>query len=226
MTRSWVAGFLAFAATALSTNGLAANLAGRITFTGYDSKGSEPDTVDSVVFFKPDAPVVVAPLKGDITMTMVGKSFAPHVLAVTVGTQVRFPNDDPIFHNAFSPSTPNEFDLGIYDNGGGKIQGFSHPGLVHVYCNVHRDMFGYILVLDTPYFLKAKDDGSFDLEGLPVGPGELTVWNPRTAVWRQRITVGGAAAPLTVQLNVIYGGVPEHLNKDGKPYFHHHTPGT
>lgn len=225
MTRIWVVGILALAACEMSTAAMAGNLAGRITFTGYDNKGSEPDSADSVVFFKPDALVAVVPLKGDITMTMAGKSFIPHVLAVPVGTQVRFPNADPIFHNAFSPSSPNEFDLGVYDNGPGKSQSFSHPGLIHVYCNVHRDMFAYILVLDTPYFLKAKDDGSFDLEGLPAGSGELTVWNPRTAIWRQRITVGGAEAPLSVQLNVIYGGVPEHLNKDGKPYFHHHTPG-
>lgn len=225
MNTRWI--FLLCAlAWAVPTHLLAATLQGKVSFSGFDPHLSEPDAVDTVVFFKPDAGVTVSPLKGDITMTMVGKSFAPHVLVVTAGTAVRFPNDDPIFHNAFSPSAPNAFDLGVYDTGGGKSWGFEHQGLVRVYCNVHRDMFGYILVLDTPYFVKARDDGTFEITGLPAVAGELTIWNPRTQVWRQHFPGLAATGPLDVQLDVIANGVPEHLNKDGKPYFHHHTPGT
>src|SRR4051812_5652905 len=36
------------------------------------------------------------------TMLQKNKKFIPHVLAVRRGTQVDFPNQDPIFHNAFS----------------------------------------------------------------------------------------------------------------------------
>ena len=32
------------------------------------------------------------------------ENFVPHVVAVTVGSQVDFPNDDPIYHNVFSLS--------------------------------------------------------------------------------------------------------------------------
>jgi len=201
---------------------LAAPLKGQVSFTGADSNEPQPDYGDTVVFFRPDALAKVQPTAG-AAMTMVGKSFSPHVLAVTVGSSVRFPNGDPIFHNAFSPSAPNDFDLGLYDTGDGKTHQFQHPGLVHVYCNVHRDMFAYVLVLDTPYFAKVQDDGSFDLL-LPAGAGELTVWNPRTQIWHRRLP-GSAPAPLDVQLVVNQFGVPEHMNKEGKPYGKHRLPG-
>lgn len=35
-------------------------------------------------------------------MLQKNKTFIPHVLAISVGTVVDFPNYDPIFHNAFS----------------------------------------------------------------------------------------------------------------------------
>src|SRR6185295_17355955 len=46
-----------------------------------------------------------------------GRRFAPHVLAVPVGSTVSFPNFDPFFHNVFSLSPMRSFDLGIYRSG-------------------------------------------------------------------------------------------------------------
>ena len=45
------------------------------------------------------------------------KAFIPHVLVVPVGTKVSFRNEDPIFHNVFSLSKPNDFDTGLYKQG-------------------------------------------------------------------------------------------------------------
>lgn len=204
----------------------AADLQGQVVFQPASDGSAAPDAADTVIFYKPDMAPRVLPQQGDVTMTMANKSFVPHVLAVTQGTRVRFPNSDPIFHNIFSPSAPNDFDLGLYDTSAGKVKQFDHPGLVHVYCNVHRDMFGYIIVLDTPYYVGTRTDGGFDLRNLPAGVGQLIVWNPRTQVWRQRVSVTDAMQRLNIQLVTMPGGVPDHLNKDGKPYFHHRTPGT
>jgi hypothetical protein len=41
----------------------------------------------------------------------------PHVLAVQVGTKVRFPNDDRVFHNVFSFHEGRPFDLELYPVG-------------------------------------------------------------------------------------------------------------
>jgi len=41
------------------------------------------------------------------------KRFEPHILVVTPGTAIDFPNRDPIFHNVFSPYYGPPFDLGL-----------------------------------------------------------------------------------------------------------------
>jgi plastocyanin len=196
-------------------------LQGTITFTGESKSASERDYADTVVFFQPDTPVTIRPMNGDITMATKGYEFVPHVLAVTAGTKVRFPNFDTIFHNVFSSSAPNNFDLGLYGRNPGKSVTFEHQGLVRVYCNVHHYMFAYILVLETPYFTKVGDQGGFALRDLPAGPGTLTIYNPQTKVWRQHVDTL-QQHELDVSLEVIAHGIPEHSNKDGQSYSQHH----
>lgn len=200
------------------------SLHGQVTFTGADKSATERDYANTVVFFQPDAPVKVKPMTDNITMATKGYEFVPHVLAITTGTKVRFPNFDPIFHNVFSSSVPNNFDLGLYGRNPGKTDAFDHQGLVRVYCNVHHYMFAFILVLNTPYFTKVEAQGEFSLRDLPAGPGTLTIWNPQTKVWREHVDNIQQTA-LNVDLDVIEHGIPEHANKNGKSYTHPHVGG-
>lgn len=202
----------------------AADLQGRITLVSTVPDAGPQDAGDTVVFFKPDAPLRVRPLAGDLTMTMQGKSFVPHVLPITAGSVVRFANADPILHNVFSTSANNDFDMGLYGHGPGKTKTFSHPGLVRVYCNVHHEMFAYILVLDTPYYTDVGDDGGFELRGLPAGPGEITVWNPRSTLWREHVD-SAASAVVDLKLALSRFAIPAHFNKFGKPYDKGADPG-
>lgn len=202
----------------------AQDLKGQLVLTNSDGAAEVSDLTDAVVFFKPDAGLG-KPLPRDAArIVMQDKTFHPHVLAVTVGSSVSFPNDDPILHNAFSTSPGDQFDLGLYRNGASKSVTFDHGGLVRVFCNVHHEMYAYILVLDTPYFVHVQPDGHFDLHGLPAGPGELVIWHPRTPVWRQHLA-GLAAAPAEVRLHVVRTGVPAHFDKFGKPYKTHPDSG-
>lgn len=203
------------------TAAAAADLKGGVKLSGTDNSAS--DLQDTVVFFVPDAKPKVKPLEG-ASVAMRGKSFVPHVLVVTTGTTVSFPNGDPILHNIFSTSAGDAFDLGLYGHGESKSATMAHPGLVRVYCNVHHEMFAYVLVLDTPYFTHPRDDGSFELHGLPAGPGELTVWNPRGEVWHQHLD-SPAAPALVAQIALSRFGVPAHFNKFGKPYDKNAEPG-
>jgi plastocyanin len=57
------------------------------------------------------------------------------VLGVPVGSSVDFPNDDPIFHNVFSLSGPQPFDLGLYRRGQAPSRTFAQPGTYRVFCN-------------------------------------------------------------------------------------------
>ena len=92
----------------------------------------------------------------------------PRVLAVPVGTVVRFPNSDGIFHNVFSLSQGNAFDLGLYRSGASKSRAMSTPGLVRVFCDVHHAMVAYVWVMDTPFLASPGADGSFALTGLNI----------------------------------------------------------
>ena len=49
------------------------------------------------------------------------ETFVPHVLAITTGTTVDFPNSDRIYHNVFSLSKTQRFDLGRYAAGRSQV---------------------------------------------------------------------------------------------------------
>ena len=56
------------------------------------------------------------------------KRFTPHVVAVTVGTAIEFPNRDPFFHDVFSLYHGKPFDLGLYESGSARSVRFTKPG--------------------------------------------------------------------------------------------------
>ena len=88
------------------------------------------------------------------------ETFIPHVLAITRGSTVDFPNADPFFHNLFSLSSNASFNLGRYPRGQTRGQSFTKPGLVKVFCDIHSHMSASILVLDHPFFKIPAVDGS------------------------------------------------------------------
>jgi len=113
------------------------------------------------------------------TMRQNNKTFTPHILAIAAGTYVDFPNDDPIFHNAFSSYNGQLFDLALYAPGTTKSVRFSRAGIVRVFCNIHSAMSAVIVVLPTPYFATTARDGSFQIPNVPPGDYELTIFHER-----------------------------------------------
>ena len=77
-----------------------------------------------------------------LTINQVKEAFAPHVLTVRQGSTVEFLNSDHVFHNVFSLSKAQSFDLGRYPRGVSKSVRFDKPGIVHVFCHIHSDMSG------------------------------------------------------------------------------------
>ena len=102
--------------------------------------------------------------------------FVPHVLPVSAGTTVTFPNDDNYYHNVFSIVAGDRFDLGRYGKGEGAEQLFEQPAVV-VRCEIHAGMKAYVIVLDTPLFTVPGDDGRYELE-VPAGAHKLKAWHP------------------------------------------------
>lgn len=172
---------------------------------------------DAVVYFRPARAMPTRAPAEPVEMRMERKQFLPRALPIVAGTTVRFENFDPILHNAFAPPGPHTFDVGLYGKGEARTHTFSRAGLVRVYCNVHHDMVGHVLVLDTPYFARPDSAGGFKLE-VPDGlQGELFVWHERARLWRGKLE-SASAAPLQIALDVSRPRVPQHMNKFGKPY--------
>lgn len=112
-------------------------------------------------------------------MDQVDKRFVPHLLVVQVGTLVEFPNSDRIGHHVYSFSRPNQFKLPLYK---GEIQPsvrFTQEGIVTLGCNIHDNMLGYILVVDTPLYAKTDADGRAVLETGLTDELEVRIWSPR-----------------------------------------------
>lgn len=136
---------------------------------------------DAVVYLT-DAPR--APSAGTATYDQKGMVFIPRVLPVVRGTTVKFLNSDTVRHNVFSPDR-EKYNLGTWPTGETRDRVFDQcdePLCAYVQlCNVHPEMEGYIVVLQSPQFAKVGKDGSFRIEGVPAGTWTLAVWSPKKA---------------------------------------------
>jgi len=106
------------------------------------------------------------------------EQFVPHVLAIVAGTVVDFPNNDRTYHNVFSLSKANSFDLGRYPPGRAKAVRFDHPGIVRVFCEIHSHMNAFILVFAHRHFAVTGAQGEYRIDGVPPGTYAVTVWHP------------------------------------------------
>ncbi len=165
---------------------------------------------------------VVAPLPTDeerpvARMLQKDKTFAPRVLVVSRGTRVEFPNSDPIFHNVFSVTAGSTFDLGSYPRGESRSVTMTRAGQVNVFCNIHPQMIGHILVAPGPHTVKVGRDGSFRLDGVPPGKHRVTAWAPeaRRVTRELEVPEGGV---IGAEFALKAGATRPHLRKDGTPY--------
>jgi plastocyanin len=137
------------------------------------------------------------PEPGRATLDQYHETFVPHVLAITTGTSVDFPNSDRIYHNVFSLSKTARFDLGRYAAGRSKSIRFDRPGIVRVFCDIHSHMNAFILVFTHPFFAVTDDEGRYRIEGVPPGTYNVAAWNERASFESRSVTVtGGGSAQL------------------------------
>ena len=156
-----------------------------------------------------------APSSG--TMKSEQKKFAPRIVVVRRNSTVVFPNADSIYHNAFSVSGANRFDLGLYRAGASREKKFDEPGLVRVYCNIHPQMVGFVMVVDSDFAAVTGPDGSFRFEGVPPGTNVVRVWHEEGGEGQAAVPMGDGAA-LSIRLDATNFKPLPHKNKYGKDY--------
>src|SRR4051812_26517921 len=114
-----------------------------------------------------------------VKTTQKDANFEPHVLPIVVGTTVRWPNEDDIYHNVFSMSDAKEFDLKYYKKERVPEVQFDRVGKVDVFCAIHSKMHCIILVLPNPYFAAADEKGHYIIRNVPAGTYKLRAWHER-----------------------------------------------
>jgi plastocyanin len=117
--------------------------------------------------------------------------FLPHVLPVTVGTRVDFVNQDRFYHNVFSLSEGNDFNLGRKPTGEVVSHLFEQTGAVEIFCDIHPQMNATVVVLDTPWFTQPDSTGGFRLDGLPPGRYRVRAFHPEHPQIERDVDVAG-----------------------------------
>ena len=194
-----------------------ATLTGQLTLLEKGDKQAK-DVGQAVIWLATKTAVSPpAPVRAEINTA--DKEFSPHVLVLSAGSTVTFPNHDPFNHNVFSLSEENPFDLGLYGRGETKAVRFRRPGIVRIYCNVHPQMSALVVVRDNPYYSQPSSDGSFTIEAVPPGRYVLHAWHERAAEMNRELVVPvQASGSLDLQLDARGYKFKPHLNKFGRPY--------
>lgn len=136
-------------------------------------------------------------------MQQVDFRFEPDLLVVQTGTRVQFPNHDVVAHHVYSFSRPNNFVLPMFKGGMRPQVEFEHAGVVTVGCNLHDQMVGYILVVDSSVFGKTGRDGKLRLEAENSQGLTVNIWNPRLKLENENLAQSvnaGRSAQLTFLL--------------------------
>ena len=138
---------------------------------------------DAVVFLdSAEARKQVKPLAG-VEMAQEKRQFVPGVLVVPVGTEVRFPNHDTAWHHVYLFSPARKFELTLYSGTPSNPVLFDKSGVVTLGCNIHDQMVGWVLVVDTPYYARTPAaTGKAQLDNVPPGTYTLRTWHARLPV--------------------------------------------
>jgi plastocyanin len=195
------------------------NVSGSIT--------AEPEGVTStasVVWLTPAGVVadLAPPAPMHAVLTQKNKAFEPHLLVITRGSSVEFPNRDPWFHNVFSLFNGKRFDLGLYEAGTSRTVHFDREGISFIFCNIHPEMSAVILALSTPLYSIASGQDTLQIRNIPEGAYTLHFWIEGV----QQKTLDGLERNLQItsrpiNLPDVHISVPvavRHDNMFGHPY--------
>jgi len=151
--------------------------AGQVKVTVLDESGNP--VPDVAVYVQPVSPGTLSSPTEHAVMDQVDGRFEPHILIVQAGTEVRFPNSDATAHHVYSFSKPNDFILPLYKGDAHPPVFFKYSGVVTLGCNIHDQMLGYILVVDSNVFAKTNGNGVAMLAFDATSAAAVRIWSPR-----------------------------------------------
>jgi plastocyanin len=115
--------------------------------------------------------------------------FSPDFLVAVKGQKIDMPNDDDVAHNVFSFTGMSQFNLGIYAKGEFRSVTLDKPGIVDVFCSIHRQMHARIFVVPTRYFVSSIPGQSFAINNVPPGKYVLKAWHERSRMLERMVVI-------------------------------------
>ena len=168
-----------FAQSPIATDRKAAEVTGQVELR-MASSGHFADASEVVVWLVPTAAslqkVSATSQKAHYRLVQRNKRFEPNLLVIPVGSVVDFPNADPWFHNVFSLYRGKRFDLGLYQAGAQRSVKFDRIGPSYLFCNIHPEMTGVVLVVDSNFFGITDKGGRYSIADVPPGRYIVHVW--------------------------------------------------
>ncbi|GBC78067.1 hypothetical protein HRbin08_01553 [bacterium HR08] len=128
----------------------------------------------------------------EVVLDQNGCMYRPHVLGVMANQNVKIITSDPTNHNIHpTPKNNPEWNVNQPPGSDPIIRSFPRPEvMIPVKCNQHPWMRAYIGVLRHPFHAVSKEDGSFEIKGLPPGEYEIEAWHERYGAQVAKVTVG------------------------------------
>lgn len=129
-----------------------------------------------------------------------GCQYIPHVLALDVNQHFKVTNSDQTSHNIHPMPTPgganHEWNKSQPPGAAPFDVSWTAPEVaVHVKCNIHPWMSGYMAVVKGPYGV-TDNSGAFTINNVPPGDYTLTAWQESYGTQTLKVSVG-AGKPAT-----------------------------
>lgn len=126
-----------------------------------------------------------------VTLAQQGYQFSKFLVVVPKGTIIEFPNRDPDYHNVYSLSKTERFDIGRYKANQTPVPSvtFDKAGYVKLRCEIHDHMNANIIVVDSPFYTTTDQSGKFTLSKIPAGEYTLHGQVDKKNKWQMPVTI-------------------------------------
>ncbi|HYJ48189.1 MAG TPA: carboxypeptidase regulatory-like domain-containing protein [Pyrinomonadaceae bacterium] len=120
----------------------------------------------------------------EVVLDQNGCHYVPHVIGMQPNQKLKVTNSDPTGHNIHvlpkSGGGNEEWNESQPSGAGPITKTFKRSEiLVPVKCNQHPWMKAYIGVVKTPFYAVSKEDGSFEIKGVPAGTYTVVAWHEK-----------------------------------------------
>lgn len=129
---------------------------------------------------------------GNVTLEQQGCMYHPDIVSAQVGQTLSIKNDDSTLHNVHAVDPSKKYDFDQAQPTAGMVLNVplkAEEVMLHVKCNVHPWMSGYIGIISSPYSAVSDESGKFKITNVPAGKQTITVWHQMYGPLTQTVDV-------------------------------------